>query len=102
MPLFRNLTQTPPSPCRVTATCHQSNSGAISENLGVRLSKLWAAYSRKPRWRQRGFCKKRRPSILTVAEGGLALLDERRHALLLVVRGEERVEKPALGTHAFR
>lgn len=34
MPLFRNRTRTPPSPCRVTATCHPSNSGVLSENLG--------------------------------------------------------------------
>src|SRR5690606_8533710 len=53
---LQNLTQTPPSPCRVTATCHSGNSGAISENHRIGFPDCGAAYSGKPRGRQRGFC----------------------------------------------
>ncbi len=57
MPLFRNRTRTPPSPCRVTATCHPSNSGALSENLGRGFPNCGAAYSGNWQARQRANCR---------------------------------------------
>src|SRR6267142_4432296 len=39
--------------------------------------------------------------VLLVTERRLALLDERRHAFLLVLGAEQRVEQPPLEQHAF-